>query len=116
MLANPATATDTDYGNIESVVAHEYFHNWTGNRVTCRDWFTAVAEGRPDGVPRPGVQPGHGWQPSARAVKRIEDVRVLRPPSSRGRRPHGAPGAPDSYGDQQLLHRHHLRRVPRSSA
>ncbi|MDO9113647.1 MAG: M1 family aminopeptidase, partial [Polaromonas sp.] len=39
VLANQATATDADYSNIESVVGHEYFHNWTGNRVTCRDWF-----------------------------------------------------------------------------
>ncbi|MEM1400093.1 MAG: aminopeptidase N [Pseudomonadota bacterium] len=39
VLAKPETATDTDYEWIESVVAHEYFHNWTGNRVTCRDWF-----------------------------------------------------------------------------
>ena len=39
VLANPATATDADYADIESVVGHEYFHNWTGNRVTCRDWF-----------------------------------------------------------------------------
>lgn len=39
VLAKPETATDTDYENIEAVVAHEYFHNWTGNRVTCRDWF-----------------------------------------------------------------------------
>jgi aminopeptidase N len=40
VLASPATATDDDFaGNIESVVGHEYFHNWTGNRVTCRDWF-----------------------------------------------------------------------------
>jgi aminopeptidase N len=39
VLANPATATDDDYGAIEAVVGHEYFHNWTGNRVTCRDWF-----------------------------------------------------------------------------
>ncbi|MGB3726769.1 MAG: aminopeptidase N [Glaciecola sp.] len=39
VLANPDTATDTDYFNIESIIAHEYFHNWTGNRVTCRDWF-----------------------------------------------------------------------------
>ena len=39
MLAKPETATDTDYQNIEAVIAHEYFHNWTGNRVTCRDWF-----------------------------------------------------------------------------
>ena len=39
VLAQPATATDTDYAGIESVVGHEYFHNWTGNRITCRDWF-----------------------------------------------------------------------------
>ncbi len=39
VLAKPETATDTDYQNIEAVIAHEYFHNWTGNRVTCRDWF-----------------------------------------------------------------------------
>ena len=39
VLASPQTATDTDYAGIESVVAHEYFHNWTGNRITCRDWF-----------------------------------------------------------------------------
>lgn len=39
VLANPESATDEDYFNIESIIAHEYFHNWTGNRVTCRDWF-----------------------------------------------------------------------------
>src|SRR3990167_11324752 len=39
VLASESTATDADYGNIESVVGHEYFHNWTGNRITCRDWF-----------------------------------------------------------------------------
>ncbi len=39
VLASPDTATDTDYERIESIVAHEYFHNWTGNRITCRDWF-----------------------------------------------------------------------------
>lgn len=39
ILADPQTATDTDYKNIEAIIAHEYFHNWTGNRVTCRDWF-----------------------------------------------------------------------------
>ncbi|MFC0323963.1 aminopeptidase N [Gallibacterium melopsittaci] len=39
VLANPQTATDTDYLDVERVIAHEYFHNWTGNRVTCRDWF-----------------------------------------------------------------------------
>ena len=39
LLASPETATDDDYARIEGVVAHEYFHNWTGDRVTCRDWF-----------------------------------------------------------------------------
>jgi aminopeptidase N len=39
VLANSSIATDIDYAGIESVVGHEYFHNWTGNRVTCRDWF-----------------------------------------------------------------------------
>jgi aminopeptidase N len=39
VLASPGTATDTDYANIEAIIAHEYFHNWSGNRVTCRDWF-----------------------------------------------------------------------------
>ena len=39
MLASPETATDADFMGIERVIAHEYFHNWTGNRVTCRDWF-----------------------------------------------------------------------------
>lgn len=39
VLASPETATDTDYANIEAIIAHEYFHNWSGNRVTCRDWF-----------------------------------------------------------------------------
>ena len=39
ILAKPSTATDVDYHRIDGVVAHEYFHNWTGNRVTCRDWF-----------------------------------------------------------------------------
>ncbi|MCD2506094.1 aminopeptidase N, partial [Staphylococcus aureus] len=39
VLASRATATDTDFDGVEGVIGHEYFHNWTGNRVTCRDWF-----------------------------------------------------------------------------
>ena len=39
VLADPETATDADFANIEAIIAHEYFHNWTGNRITCRDWF-----------------------------------------------------------------------------
>ena len=78
VLANPATATDVDYANVESVVGHEYFHNWTGNRVTCRDWFQlSLKEGltvfRDQEFSMDMVASA-----SARAVKRIEDVRLLR--------------------------------------
>src|SRR3546814_10151731 len=49
ILADPETATDGDYAGIETVVAHEYFHNWTGNRITCRDWFKlSLKEGLTD--------------------------------------------------------------------
>ncbi|MDX2347143.1 MAG: aminopeptidase N [Legionella sp.] len=74
ILARPDTATDQDYANIESVVAHEYFHNWTGNRVTCRDWFQlSLKEGltvfRDQEFSR---------DMNSRDVNRIEDVKVLR--------------------------------------
>jgi aminopeptidase N len=78
VLANQSTATDTDYANIESVVGHEYFHNWTGNRVTCRDWFQlSLKEGLTVFRDQEFSQDLAGGA-SARAVKRIEDVRVLR--------------------------------------
>ena len=78
VLANPATATDIDFSNVESVVAHEYFHNWTGNRVTCRDWFQlSLKEGLTVFRDQEFSQDLAG-SPSARAVKRIEDVRLLR--------------------------------------
>ena len=78
VLANQATATDTDFGNIESVVGHEYFHNWSGNRVTCRDWFQlSLKEGLTVFRDQEFSQDLAG-DASARAVKRIEDVRVLR--------------------------------------
>jgi aminopeptidase N len=98
VLANPATATDTDYANIESVVGHEYFHNWTGNRITCRDWFQlSLKEGLTvfrDQEFSQDLCP----DASARAVKRIEDVRVLRTaqfPEDAG--PMAHPVRPDSY-------------------
>jgi aminopeptidase N len=82
VLANPETATDADFANIESVVGHEYFHNWTGNRVTCRDWFQlSLKEGLTvfrDQEFSADMASGDGADPAARAVKRIEDVRVLR--------------------------------------
>ena len=98
VLANQATATDIDFGNIESVVGHEYFHNWTGNRITCRDWFQlSLKEGLTvfrDQEFSMDLCP----TPSGRAVKRIEDVRVLRTaqfPEDAG--PMAHPVRPDSY-------------------
>ncbi|ANQ86306.1 aminopeptidase N [Azoarcus olearius] len=105
VLAKPDTATDIDYENVESVVAHEYFHNWTGNRVTCRDWFQlTLKEGltvfrdqqfSADMLARAAGPEGAA---SARAVKRIDDVRVLRAaqfPEDAG--PMAHPIRPDSY-------------------
>jgi aminopeptidase N len=98
VLANQATATDVDFNNIESVVGHEYFHNWTGNRVTCRDWFQlSLKEGLTVFRDQEFSQDQSG-SPSARAVKRIEDVRVLRTvqfPEDAG--PMAHPVRPDSY-------------------
>ncbi|MDB5889520.1 MAG: aminopeptidase [Polaromonas sp.] len=98
VLANQATATDVDFANIESVVGHEYFHNWTGNRVTCRDWFQlSLKEGLTVFRDQEFSQDLCA-DPSARAVKRIEDVRVLRSsqfPEDAG--PMSHPVRPDSY-------------------
>lgn len=98
VLASQATATDADFANIESVVGHEYFHNWTGNRVTCRDWFQlSLKEGLTVFRDQEFSQDLSG-SPSARAVKRIEDVRVLRTvqfPEDAG--PMAHPVRPDSY-------------------
>lgn len=74
ILADPETATDADYENIEGVVAHEYFHNWTGNRITCRDWFQLCLK---EGLTVFRDQEFTSDMRS-RAVKRIEDVRLLR--------------------------------------
>lgn len=98
VLASQATATDADYANIESVVGHEYFHNWTGNRVTCRDWFQlSLKEGLTVFRDQEFSQDLAG-DLSARAVKRIEDVRVLRTaqfPEDAG--PMAHPVRPDNY-------------------
>ena len=74
VLARPETATDGDYQGIEAVIAHEYFHNWTGNRVTCRDWFQLSLK---EGLTVYRDQEFSADQGS-RAVKRIGDVRGLR--------------------------------------
>nr|CAA6830275.1 MAG: Membrane alanine aminopeptidase N (EC [uncultured Thiotrichaceae bacterium] len=74
VFASPETATDMDYINIEAVIGHEYFHNWTGNRVTCRDWFQlSLKEGLTVFRDQEFTADLH-----SRPVKRIEDVRMLR--------------------------------------
>ena len=74
VLASPETATDDDYNRIEGVIAHEYFHNWTGNRITCRDWFQLCLK---EGLTVFRDQQFTGDMRSP-AVKRIEDVLTLR--------------------------------------
>ncbi len=94
ILADPETATDLDYDGVAGVVAHEYFHNWSGNRVTCRDWFQLSLK---EGFTVFRDQSFSADQGS-HAVKRIEDVRVLRAaqfPEDSG--PLAHPIRPDSY-------------------
>lgn len=94
VLAKPDTATDLDYQGIETVIAHEYFHNWTGNRVTCRDWFQLSLK---EGLTVFRDQQFTADQGSA-AVKRLHDVRALRAgqfPEDAG--PLAHPVRPDSY-------------------
>ena len=74
VLASPETATDADYKSIETIIAHEYFHNWTGNRITCRDWFQLCLK---EGLTVFRDQQFSADQRSA-GVKRIEDVLRLR--------------------------------------
>ncbi len=74
VLALPGTATDLDYAHIEGVIAHEYFHNWTGNRITCRDWFQLCLK---EGLTVFRDQEFSSDQRS-RPVKRIADIRALR--------------------------------------
>src|SRR5207247_10534872 len=74
VLARPATATDGDYLGIDRVIAHEYFHNWTGNRVTCRDWFQLSLK---EGLTVFRDQE-FGADIYSRAVERIREVRDLR--------------------------------------
>ncbi len=74
VLADPETATDADYANIEAIIAHEYFHNWTGNRITCRDWFQLCLK---EGLT---VYRDHEFSADQRSrpVKRIAEVRHLK--------------------------------------
>ncbi len=94
VLAKPDTATDVDFNGVEAVIAHEYFHNWTGNRVTCRDWFQLTL--------KEGLTVFRDQQftmdQTSEGVKRINDVQLLRYaqfPEDAG--PMSHPIRPDSY-------------------
>ncbi|MDO5654500.1 MAG: M1 family aminopeptidase, partial [Brachymonas sp.] len=78
VLAKPSTATDDDYDGIESVIGHEYFHNWTGNRITCRDWFQLSLKEGLTVFRDQEFSEDLAATPSARAVRRISTVRDLR--------------------------------------
>ncbi len=114
VLADPETATDGDYANIEAIIAHEYFHNWTGNRITCRDWFQlCLKEGltvyrdhefSADHALAPGQAHRRGAPPEIRAVPR----------GCRSARPSGS--ADEVPRNQQLLHDDRLREGLRSHA
>ena len=106
VFAHPQLATDQDFAGVESVVAHEYFHNWTGNRVTCRDWFQltlkeglTVFRDQEFSADMMAAQCKTAEQAaSARAVKRINDVRVLRTAQfAEDAGPMAHPIRPDSY-------------------
>ena len=94
VLAKSTTATDGDFERVQGVIAHEYFHNWTGNRVTCRDWFQLTLK---EGLTVFRDQSFSADMTSA-AVKRIEDVRILRAgqfPEDNG--PMAHPIRPETY-------------------
>ncbi len=94
VLARPDTATDTDFINIEAVIGHEYFHNWSGNRVTCRDWFQLTLK---EGLTVFRDQQFTSDMNSA-TVKRIDDVNVLRTRQfAEDAGPMSHPIQPDSY-------------------
>ena len=114
VLASPETATDSDFAGIEAIIAHEYFHNWTGNRITCRDWFQlCLKEGLTvfrdqEFTVRPALARGQAHRRRAR---------LARAPVRRGRRPPRPSGAARGLSrDQQLLHHDGLREGRRGGA
>jgi len=98
VLASDATATDDDFDGIESVVGHEYFHNWTGNRVTCRDWFQLSLKEGLTVFRDQEFSMDMAGSTSARGVRRIADVRSLRERQfSEDAGPMAHPVRPDAY-------------------
>ena len=121
VLAKPTTATDADYERVMAIVAHEYFHNWTGNRVTCRDWFQLTLK---EGLTVFRDQHFSQDMTSEAVEAHRGRARPAQPPVRRGRGPDGAPDPPRVvHRDGQLLHgdrlpegrrgHPHVRRAPR---
>ena len=106
VLASPDTSTDANFERIEAIIAHEYFHNWTGNRITCRDWFQLCLK---EGLT---VYRDSQFTSDMRSapVKRIGDVIDLRGRQfTEDQGPACPPSAPRELSrDQQFLHRDHL--------
>ena len=101
VLASPETATDDDYDGIESVIAHEYFHNWTGNRVTCRDWFQlSLKEGLT--VFRDQCFSGDQGSPDVTRISQVRMLRAMQFPEDAG--PTSHPVRPDSYSEVNNLY------------
>ena len=114
VLASPETATDGDYANIEAIIAHEYFHNWTGNRITCRDWFQLCLK---EGLTVFRDQEFSSDERS-RPVHRISEVRAFGRGSS-PRTPAPSPircGRPNIARSTIFIRRRSTRRAPRSCA
>ncbi len=98
VLGSPANATDADFSGIESVIAHEYFHNWTGNRVTCRDWFQLSLKEGLTVFRDQEFSADMAGSATGRAVQRIKDVRRLRSLQfSEDAGPMAHPVRPDAY-------------------
>jgi aminopeptidase N len=115
VLARSDVATDVDFENIDRVVAHEYFHNWTGNRVTCRDWFQLSLK---EGLTVFRDQE-FGADLHNRSVARIREVRGLRAgqfPEDAGPMAHPVRPASPSSRSTISTRRPSMRRVPKSCA
>ena len=114
VLADPDTATDADYGHIEGVIAHEYFHNWTGDRITCRDWFQLCLK---EGLTVFRDQEFSSDMRSRAGQAHRRRAHPAGAPVPRGRRPARPSGAAgDLSRDQQLLHADRLREGRRGRA
>jgi len=116
VLADPATATDAAYRGVESVIGHESFHNWTGNRVTCRDWFQLSlkkAHRLRDQNSRPTCWRGAGrrrgsQRTRSQAYRDVTTLRIAQFPEDAG--PMAHPIRPKAIGDRQFLHSHGVRK------